>query len=624
MHSILTDWLKRVDGLDLLWALKPLIAALQKVGESAHKHLLKDKADYPAKAGWLAIYAKNVIAGLAETRWGKGLFFGKLGFKEEPGKIRVFAMVNLITQTLMNPLHKWIFARLREIGTDGTYNQTAPVERLIKRFHAKNKQFVASYDLSAATDRLPLGIQVDLLKPLLGNQLASLWAKLLTGRPYRLPKIAMSYNLGFDNVIYAVGQPMGALSSWAMLALTHHAIVQLAAHNVTRNHSWFQDYAVLGDDVVIAHELVAAEYLRIMAILGVEVGLAKSMVSRTGSLEFAKRTWIQGREASPISLAELLVALCNLGALEELVRKCQRYVEIRPSTVARFAGFGYKNLARLPVVFDLNNRLGKLIAFFCRPGGVWPMPIEAWLSAVGPGRESRASDVRFWAVAQSLWSRLVKRIIMRNIRFEGTLHQAANIKLVEATQKVVTPGKIRANGKRTLSVKREDVFGPDLKRILGILPSLDEARALGANTATSEMKLYDGHPRALPADFVGSSTAWNLFFTEWVAYPFTEGLRKVFKRIDDILRVLDPGIQPQWKVLDEIWSQIFEADEGQSALPTQIEYFTRENDEVPPSTRLVGLWKELKSIVSRRATTTENLWTTRVEAAEPRRRRAGH
>lgn len=37
---------------------------------------------------------------------------------------------------------------------------------------------------------------------------------------------------GFDipedlpsSVTYSVGQPMGALSSWAMLALTHHAIV---------------------------------------------------------------------------------------------------------------------------------------------------------------------------------------------------------------------------------------------------------------------------------------------------------------------------------------------------------------------------------------------------------------
>lgn len=35
-----------------------------------------------------------------------------------------------------------------------------------------------------------------------------------------------------SKVRYAVGQPMGALSSWAMLALTHHLIVAMAARRV--------------------------------------------------------------------------------------------------------------------------------------------------------------------------------------------------------------------------------------------------------------------------------------------------------------------------------------------------------------------------------------------------------
>jgi len=37
------------------------------------------------------------------------------------------------------------------------------------------------------------------------------------------PKQVLSRD-GF--VYYGTGQPMGALSSWALLALTHHAIVQ--------------------------------------------------------------------------------------------------------------------------------------------------------------------------------------------------------------------------------------------------------------------------------------------------------------------------------------------------------------------------------------------------------------
>jgi hypothetical protein len=61
------------------------------------------------------------------------------------------------------------------------------------------------YDLSAATDRLPIDIQVSVLKGFFGPLLAEKWKDLLVGREYIL-----------DNqhkLSYAVGQPMGALSS---------------------------------------------------------------------------------------------------------------------------------------------------------------------------------------------------------------------------------------------------------------------------------------------------------------------------------------------------------------------------------------------------------------------------
>jgi hypothetical protein len=36
-------------------------------------------------------------------------------------------------------------------------------------------------------------------------------------------------NQDYIDFRYAVGQPMGALSSWAMLAITHHMIMQYCA-----------------------------------------------------------------------------------------------------------------------------------------------------------------------------------------------------------------------------------------------------------------------------------------------------------------------------------------------------------------------------------------------------------
>jgi len=47
----------------------------------------------------------------------------------------------------------------------------------------------------------------------------------------------------------------------------------------------------LGDDLVLGDQRVAAQYLHILRQLGVECGLAKSLISKRGiALEFAKHT----------------------------------------------------------------------------------------------------------------------------------------------------------------------------------------------------------------------------------------------------------------------------------------------------------------------------------------------
>lgn len=49
---------------------------------------------------------------------------GKLAYKEEPGKVRVFAIVDVITQWVLKPLHNYIFNILRGLHqVDATFNQ---------------------------------------------------------------------------------------------------------------------------------------------------------------------------------------------------------------------------------------------------------------------------------------------------------------------------------------------------------------------------------------------------------------------------------------------------------------------------------------------------------------------
>lgn len=193
---------------------------------------------------------------------------------DQAGKGRLVAITNYWIQVCLKPLHDSIFAFLRTINhIDGTFDQHYPLNLLIDNEELTEKFYC--YDLSAATDRLPVKLQVQILNLLLGDGFGDLWAKLLD--------ITWFYKK--SKFKYSVGQPMGAYSSWAMLALSHHIIVRVAA--LRCGHSKFKDYAILGDDIVIRNKAVAEEYLNLMTCLGVSINQAKSVISKDFA-EFAK------------------------------------------------------------------------------------------------------------------------------------------------------------------------------------------------------------------------------------------------------------------------------------------------------------------------------------------------
>lgn len=60
--------------------------------------------------------------------------FGKLSTKHEPaGKIRVFAMVDVWTQSILKPLHDTLFSFLKNLPNDGTFDQQASVKRCVEK-----------------------------------------------------------------------------------------------------------------------------------------------------------------------------------------------------------------------------------------------------------------------------------------------------------------------------------------------------------------------------------------------------------------------------------------------------------------------------------------------------------
>lgn len=343
----------------------------------------------------------------------KGL--GKLGFSTEPaGKVRVFAMVDSLTQMLMAPLHKRLFECLAKIPQDGTFDQLKPAKVLLDLGHRK----FWCYDLSAATDRFPASLQQAVLGLVIGPRLARLWIMILKDRDYSVPRTIPSVTKGRKGtkvpkgtplvVRYHAGQPMGALTSWAAFSLSHHILVQYAAFKAFGSLSWFSEYALLGDDIAIANKTVAEVYINLLQEIGVEYGLAKSLISSSGGLEFAKRTFVHGQDVSPISLQALGVAKADHAVLEDiLVRAGIQGFNKALVAAARVLGYGYRARARLPVVLESRTRLQGLSILLSRPKSPFgEATFERWLYLTKRDRPAILSQESKATIRESVWERI--------------------------------------------------------------------------------------------------------------------------------------------------------------------------------------------------------------------------
>jgi hypothetical protein len=345
---------------------------------------------------------------------------------DQAGKARIVGITNWWIQVILEPLHTAILSQLRKIPMDGTFDQIAPVKRLVDSVPSGQRFY--SFDLSSATDRLPIDIQRDILN-LLIPKLGTLWADLLGSLEWQWT--SLNKHVPVREYKYAVGQPMGAYSSWAMLALSHHIIVHVAALKV--GIFSFKAYAILGDDIVIADDAVAAEYLKLMKLLGLEINLGKSLISKDFS-EFAKR-WIgpKGLDLSPLGpglilrtcrlrfyLAALLTQMFELGIIRTIDETLAR-VSLLPSKYraqkwnALWAAFGLNSfLAKgshggthnfmhaLSWCFSLSERTASAAPFLIKSA-----LLQAWIW--DKAKAQSTLDAASLYFIQNFWSTLTTR-----------------------------------------------------------------------------------------------------------------------------------------------------------------------------------------------------------------------
>jgi len=88
--------------------------------------------------------------------------------KDGGGKRRIVGVVDYWSQWALKSLHLYLFDVLRRIPQDGTFDQMAPIGPLLD--YARLGYPSYSFDLSNATDRLPVALQEQILRLLTGHR----------------------------------------------------------------------------------------------------------------------------------------------------------------------------------------------------------------------------------------------------------------------------------------------------------------------------------------------------------------------------------------------------------------------------------------------------------------------
>lgn len=202
---------------------------------------------------------------------------------EGGGKTRVICIPDIWTQSALKPIHEYFMNKvLKKMPCDGSFGHQV-LGNKVKKFTERRGLFC--FDLTAATDRFPLSIQIAALKPLLG-EIVHEWSQLLVNR---------TFTYKGKQVRYEVGQPMGLLTSWAAFSITHHVII----NHCKKDKSF---YAMIGDDIGISSKEGAKKYQTFMNSIGVSINDTKSLIPMNSSkvAEIAKRQFLAGNEISPI------------------------------------------------------------------------------------------------------------------------------------------------------------------------------------------------------------------------------------------------------------------------------------------------------------------------------------
>lgn len=213
---------------------------------------------------------------------------GEIGITQEPGlKARFYAAPMIWIQHVLRPLGSEMYSYIKShTPWDCTFDQDKAIPDI--QVHLKAHKKVYCYDLSSATDRFPLELQVTMMNSLFTN---NSWHKHIELFK-ELCKIP--FNFQGKPLKWERGQPLGMFPSFAMFTLTHGMLLY-----ALNEYKWNNQFYVLGDDVIILDDKLAENYENALKDLDIPYSPEKTL----NSFEFGEFT---GRIVLPDTVFPML------------------------------------------------------------------------------------------------------------------------------------------------------------------------------------------------------------------------------------------------------------------------------------------------------------------------------
>lgn len=259
---------------------------------------------------------------------------GRIGLIQEPGgKLRSVANPYLVHQLALKPIGDAIYKLARRLPWDCTHDQSLPFQTL--QDHLSKRAIVHSVDLSSATDRFPLSIQIDLLKAVFGPCKDVELIETLSRSVWTF--------LGSE-ISWSTGQPLGLFPSFGMFTVTHGFLLWFL-NGCSHNNMFF----VLGDDVVILNDNLHKKYMKILSDWNVPWSPDKS-ISSDSLCEFAGKvitdkyviTQMKWRQISDDNFIDLCSMLGSRS--RALLRRRQKAVFDKIAHLIKPFGLGFNPL----------------------------------------------------------------------------------------------------------------------------------------------------------------------------------------------------------------------------------------------------------------------------------------